>query len=92
MKKLRWSSLAADDLEHIRQRIAQDHPEAARHTVKTIYDSIRALTTLPNRGRPGAEEGSRELVFSPLPYIAVYRVTDTHIEISRIWHGAQSRK
>jgi len=27
------------------------------------------------------------LVFTPLPYIAVYRVTPTHIEISRIWHG-----
>jgi plasmid stabilization system protein ParE len=38
--------------------------------------------------------GRRELVFPPLPYIAVYqirRVSDQEsvIEISRIFHGAQ---
>jgi toxin ParE1/3/4 len=33
--------------------------------------------------------GRRELVFSPLPYIVVYRVTGQVVEISRIFHGAQ---
>jgi len=33
--------------------------------------------------------GRRELVFPPLPYIVVYRVTDSAVEISRIFHGAQ---
>jgi plasmid stabilization system protein ParE len=33
--------------------------------------------------------GRRELVFSPLPYIGVYRVTEQAVEISRIFHGAQ---
>ena len=28
--------------------------------------------------------GRRELVFPPLPYIVVYRVTDSAVEISRI--------
>ena len=37
-------------------------------------------------------EGTRELAFSPLPYIALYRVTDSTIEILHIWHGAQSRQ
>lgn len=31
----------------------------------------------------------RELAFPPLPYIAVYRVTEDAVEISRIFHGAQ---
>jgi plasmid stabilization system protein ParE len=31
----------------------------------------------------------RELVFSPLPYIVVYQVTEHAVEISRIFHGAQ---
>jgi len=33
--------------------------------------------------------GRRELVFPPLPYIVVYSVTDSAVEISRIFHGAQ---
>jgi plasmid stabilization system protein ParE len=34
--------------------------------------------------------GRRELVFSSLPYIVVYRVTEHAVEISRIFHGAQA--
>jgi plasmid stabilization system protein ParE len=33
--------------------------------------------------------GRRELVFSPLPYVVVYQVTQHAVEISRIFHGAQ---
>jgi plasmid stabilization system protein ParE len=33
--------------------------------------------------------GRRELVFSPLPYIVVYKVTENAVEISRVFHGAQ---
>ena len=39
----------------------------------------------------GREKGTRELVLSPLPYIAVYRVRESTIEILHIWHGAQDR-
>lgn len=92
MRKLRWSAIAADDLEGILQHIQKENPEAGRKTVKTIYDGILALKRFPYRGRQGKEEGSRELVFTPLPYIVVYRVTATHIEISRIWHGAQVKR
>jgi plasmid stabilization system protein ParE len=34
--------------------------------------------------------GRRELVFAPLPYIAVYRVSDHSVEIIRIYHSAQN--
>jgi plasmid stabilization system protein ParE len=34
-------------------------------------------------------QGWRELVFPPLPYIVVYRVTEEAVEITRIFHGAQ---
>jgi toxin ParE1/3/4 len=46
---------------------------------------------LPYRGRPGREEGTRELLFPPLPYIAVYRVNKDAIEVLRIYHPAQDR-
>jgi plasmid stabilization system protein ParE len=56
-----------------------------------LYETIRSLKTSPQRGRPGRVEGTRELVFSPLPYVAVYRTTNHDIEVLRIYHGAQDR-
>jgi toxin ParE1/3/4 len=89
--EIRWTPEAASSLEHISLRIAEDNPEAALKTVRIIFQRIEQLVTFPHRGRIGREEGSRELVLSPLPYIAVYRVTDSTIEILQIWHGAQDR-
>ena len=43
------------------------------------------------RGRVGREEGTRELVFTSLPYVAVYRVKEQTIQVLRIYHGAQER-
>jgi plasmid stabilization system protein ParE len=56
-----------------------------------MYASIGSLKEWPHRGRPGREEGTRELVFPPLPYVAVYRVKEESVEILRIYHGAQER-
>jgi len=89
--RLRWSSDAASDLERIKQYIREDNPEAAYQVVRTIYKGCMALKKFPNRGRFGREPGSRELVFTSLPYMAVYRLKGDFIEISRIWHGAQDR-
>jgi toxin ParE1/3/4 len=87
--QIRWSPEAAGDLERIYRRIQQDNPAAARHVIQTLYEECKALKSFPSRGRLGREPGSRELIFSPLPYIAVYRVSGDVIEISRIWHGSQ---
>ena len=46
---------------------------------------------MPHRGRVGREEGTRELVFTSLPYVAAYRVKEQTIEILHIYHGAQDR-
>jgi plasmid stabilization system protein ParE len=43
------------------------------------------------RYRPGRIEGTREILFSPMPYVAVYRVHEQAIEVWRIRHTAQSR-
>jgi plasmid stabilization system protein ParE len=50
-----------------------------------------SLKELPYRGRLGTEEGTREILFPPLPYVAVYRVREQIIEVLRIYHGAQDR-
>jgi plasmid stabilization system protein ParE len=35
---------------------------------------------------------SREVLFPPLPYVAVYRRQAETIEVLRIWHAAQDRE
>jgi hypothetical protein len=45
---------------------------AAKNTVLTLYRGIAGIRTFPNRGRSGRIEGTRELLFPSLPYIAVY--------------------
>jgi toxin ParE1/3/4 len=91
MNRIRWTQPAAQDLYNITRYIGRDNPEAARQVAKTIYEGCESLVNAPNRGRKGTEQGTRELLFSALPYITVYRVKDSVIEIMRIWHGAQSR-
>jgi toxin ParE1/3/4 len=44
----------------------------------------------PKLGRPGRVKGTRELVISGTPFIAVYRLKGTQrIEIIRLLHGLQ---
>jgi toxin ParE1/3/4 len=59
--------------------------------MRKVYAAIQSLREWPHRGRVGREEGTRELLFPPLPYIAVYRVKEQIIEVLRIFHGAQGR-
>jgi len=33
--------------------------------MRKLYDTIRALRNWPDRGRPGSEEGTREIMFPP---------------------------
>ena len=87
--KIRWTAEAVANLESISLHIAEDNPAAALKTVNVVFDRIEELVVFPNRGREGREEGSRELVLAPLPYIATYPVKESTVEVLHIYHGAQ---
>jgi toxin ParE1/3/4 len=89
--RIRWTASASADLEHISDYLRKRHPAYRQPTLRKLYEAIRSLKEGPYRGRMGREEGTRELLFLPLPYIAVYRVKEQSIEILRIYHTAQSR-
>ncbi|MGA3263826.1 MAG: type II toxin-antitoxin system RelE/ParE family toxin [Terracidiphilus sp.] len=89
--RLRWTPAAADDLESIADYLAKHFPSFRRTTIREIYDTIATLRSLPNRGRIGREEGTRELVIARLPYIVVYRIKNDAAEILHLYHGAQQR-
>lgn len=91
MKRIRWTSAAAADLTEISDYLQIHHPRHRDSTIRKLYATIRSLRDFPYRGRPGRESGTRELVLAPLPYIAIYRVNNSAIEILRVRHGAQER-
>ena len=86
--RVRWTKDAADDLERLCDYIAETRPESARRVAQAIVQGIADLETFPNRGRPGRVEGTRELVFVSLPFVAVYEVHD-EVQVLRILQGAQ---
>jgi toxin ParE1/3/4 len=89
--RIRWTPAAVADLEHIGNYLKDLHSHYRQPTIRKLYETIRSLKESPHRGRAGREEGTRELLFPPLPYIAVYRVKENSIEVLRIYHAAQDR-
>jgi toxin ParE1/3/4 len=71
LMRLRWTAPATHDLYRIVQRIQQDNFTAAAEVARTLYDGCGNLKRFPYRGREGRIEGTRELVFPGLPYVAV---------------------
>jgi toxin ParE1/3/4 len=89
--RIRWTPPAAADLQNISDYLREHHPQYRQPTLRKLYQKIRALRHAPYVGRPGRIEGTRELLFSPLPYIGVYRVTKQTIEVWRVYHTSQDR-
>ena len=89
--RIRWTPPAAADLQSISEYLKQSHPPYREPTMRKLYQRIRALKDAPHVGRPGRIEGTRELLFTPLPYLAVYRVNEQSIEVLRIYHVRQDR-
>jgi toxin ParE1/3/4 len=79
--RIRWMPPAAADLQSISEYLKEHHPQYRQPTMRKLHETIRALKESPHRGRPGRVGGTWELLFPPMPYIAVYRVHEQSIEI-----------
>ena len=88
--KVIWTEGAAQDLTGIVEYIAADSPEAARRVAKHIFDSLTRLGQSPYIGRKRFADSSRELVFAPWPYVAVYQVSEKKVYIKGIRHTARN--
>jgi len=88
--RLRWTDSAVRDLTHICDYIQKHRSGAtARQVALSIHRQLDVLAQFPECGRTGRKLGTRELVFSGLPYLAVYRLDGEAVKILRILHGAQ---
>lgn len=84
-----WLQRALNDRDAQLDYIAQDNPLAAVAQGDRIEEQIDQLLQHPQMGRPGRRQGTRELVISRTPFIAVYRIKGKRIELLRLLHGAQ---
>ncbi|HZU91395.1 MAG TPA: type II toxin-antitoxin system RelE/ParE family toxin, partial [Stellaceae bacterium] len=61
-----WRRSALNDLEALREFIAQDNPRAAARIYAAIQAAVERLAAYPNLGRAGRVEGTRELIPNPV--------------------------
>jgi plasmid stabilization system protein ParE len=88
---IRWTQPANDDSLGIIGWIAATNPVAASSVRQRILDAVERLEDSPFRGRPSRSPGTRELVISGLPYLAVYSVEAADrrtVVILRVLQGA----
>jgi toxin ParE1/3/4 len=85
-----WSPHAFSDLKAISEYIERDRSlETANRITRKIYRVTQSLRAMPQLGRPGRVEDTRELVIAGLPYIVVYKASSECVLILNIVHGAQ---
>lgn len=74
------------DLDEALAYIAEDDKDTAGDTAVAVKAAAKSLARLPNRGRPGFVEGTRELLVPNLPYFFVFWVQEEQVEILRFMH------
>lgn len=84
-----WTTPARDDLTDILDYIASDDPSAALTTIDRIEAVALRLIDFALSGREGSVPDTRELPIPGLPFILIYRVRDTNIDVLRVLHGAR---
>lgn len=90
MAEVRWTALAADDLEAITEFIAADSPHYARLFAIDAITAVERLARLPFSGRIVPELGDqaiREILLGS--YRILYRVKDDLVEILTVYHGVR---
>lgn len=88
--QIRWTDPAVHDFTRICDYI-QEHGSSAtaRRVALSIHRQLEVLVDFPECGKTGRKPDTRELVFSGLPYLAIYRIHRDAVEILRILHAAQ---
>ena len=89
MRPIVWSRRAARNLTAIRRYIDQFDPDAATGIAKRILQSVKTISEHPQIGHAGRDARTREFLVAGTPYLIVYTLRDTTLEIVAVLHGAQ---
>ncbi len=78
-----------NDREAIFDYIEEDSPRAAAMVDDRIEAQVELLVRMPEIGRVGRIEITRELVVPRTPYVVAYQIRGRTVRILRVLHGAQ---
>jgi plasmid stabilization system protein ParE len=82
---------AYEDIDDIREYIAEDNPDAADRMVDEIFDSIRQLSQFPNRGFRRTKLASMSFRFvSVREYLIAYVPEKKPLWVVAVFHGRRS--
>ena len=90
MAQVRWTPLAADDLDSIAAFISKDSAHYATLFVVDVLSAVDRLNQFPNLGRivPETKDSSiREIILGS--YRIIYRLGEELVEILTVHHGSQ---
>lgn len=84
-----WTKQAEAELRSA-VRYARDRwPVAAEQIAGHMLASVARLGTFPELGRPGAVDGTRELVLTRFPFTIVYASGSEAVTVLRVFHQRQ---
>ena len=84
---------AYNDIDEIREFIADDSPDAADRVVTEIFDSIRALLPFPRQGYRRPNLTSHPLRFKLVrEYVIVYAPDKKPLWVVAVFHGRRSSR
>ena len=86
-----WTKSARADLMAIHRYISLRSPQAANQVKHNIVFSARKLIDFPEIGRTAHRPNVRLLPVSGLPYILVYRIVSTQVEIGSVLDDRMDR-
>ena len=94
MPPLKWSQQALRDIARLHNFLAPKSPDAAKRAIQAIRQSLSALTSHPEMGRPVEELPTefREWVieFGSGAYVAIYHYDGKEVVILAIRHGREA--
>ncbi len=84
-----WLERAQQNLANELSFIDNEERRVAKRIARHVKERVASLVEFPNKGREGRVPKTRELIFSQIPYILVYRVHNDRIEILRFLHASR---
>ena len=87
--RLLWARQTERDIARIAEHIAVDDPAMAVRIVEEIERAADRLLAFPKIGEPFVADLRKLSVGRGLPYVLVYGLTHSTIEILRVHHAAQ---
>ena len=89
--KIVWTEKALIHLTEIETYIKQDSERAALKTVLSLVKkTTEQLSLYPGSGKTGRKYGTRELFFSDIPYLVIYKADAVKVMILAVFHTAQN--